>query len=223
MSIIYLSKDANPLLISYLNHMGHHCNSIAESCHLPVAIASHPDLYMCKLGSHPDAPVYFGESDLPGMTYPNDIVYNAACTGKFFIHNFSFTEPGLRNAAFEMGAIPVDVKQGYTKCNLVVLDERHLITSDKGIHKALAVYSDVSCLLVEPGHVNLPGYKTGFIGGASGRVGGQVIFHGSLPKHPDFLRIKEFVESTGLIPVWFEEFPLTDIGSIIEAPETEVT
>ena len=53
--------------------------------------------------------------------------------------------------------------------------------------------------------------------------GGQVIFHGALPKHPDFLRIKTFIESTGLLPVWFDEFPLTDIGSIIEAPETEVS
>lgn len=223
MNNVYLSRDAHPLLLSHLNRTGHHCILMPESRQLPSGIASHPDLFLCKLGSHPDAPVYVGEPELPIMPYPRDVLYNAACTGKYFIHRLSITAAGLRAAADEMGMIPVDVRQGYAKCNLVVLDERHLITSDKGIHKTLLRHTDVKCLLIETGHVALPGFKTGFIGGASGRVGGQVIFHGALPKHPDFLRIRTFIESIGLLPVWFDEFPLTDIGSIIEAPVAEVT
>ena len=218
MSHIYLSRDAHPLLVECLNRLGHQCNLITPSPSLPQAIASHPDLFLCKLGIEPASRVYVGDHGKPKSPYPNDAIYNAACTGKYFIHNLSVTDPGLRKEADLLGMIPVHVKQGYTKCNIVILDKTNLITSDKGIYQSLCDHKDINSLLIEPGHVALPGFSTGFIGGASGRVGNQVIFHGALSEHPDFQKIITFIESVGLNPVWFKEFPLTDIGSMIEAP-----
>ena len=73
----------------------------------------------------------------------------------------------------------------------------------------------MNVLLVQPGHVVLNGYDTGFIGGTSGRAGNEVLFNGDLMTHPDFQAMKEFIEGRGLICKWFTGYPLTDIGSII--------
>ena len=70
-------------------------------------------------------------------------------------------------------------------------------------------------LTVTAGHVVLPGYDTGFIGGASGRIGDTVYFNGDLTAHPDFESIVRFIEDRGLKVKWFEDWPLTDTGSII--------
>lgn len=223
MNTVYLSREAHPLLHAYLKRLGYRCVIVEKSQFLPSGISSHPDLFMCKLGCRPDSPVYLGEREVPKSPYPHDVGYNAACTGKYFIHNLAATDYGLRQTADEMGLILVDVKQGYTKCNIVVLDDTSLITSDGGIQKELSQYGDLDCLLIEPGHVALPGFESGFVGGSCGRVGNQIIFHGALRAHPNFLSIRYFIESKGLRPVWFDEFPLTDIGSIIEAPEYEVS
>lgn len=216
MSSIYLSMDANPLLISYLTGLGHRVIDVFKSPFLTEGISSHPDLFLCKLGCLPCAPLLIGDPTLPKDPYPYDVPYNAVCTGKYFIHKLSATAPELLKAAKSMDLQFIDVHQGYTKCNVVVLDETGMITSDEGIHHAVTKMNQVQCLLVEPGHVLLDGFATGFIGGASGRIGDRIIFHGDLSKHPDFSSILDFISSRGLLCNWFEAFPLTDIGSIIE-------
>lgn len=217
MNTIYLSNGVNPLLHSYLMELGYQIAIVLDSPSLSGGIASHPDLFMCKMGSDPNSPVFFGNPLKPNDSYPKDIPYNAVCIGKYFIHLLTATDVDLLRKAKEMAMILINVRQGYTKCNTVVVDENSLITSDKGIFDALSIHSDIDCLLIQPGHVSLPGYPTGFIGGASGRVGNQILFHGNLQGHPNYLQIKQFVEARGLETIWFEEFPLTDIGSIIES------
>jgi hypothetical protein len=216
MNKVHLSIGANPLFYSYLERLGYQIVTVLESPYLNSGIASHPDLFMCKMGSHPKSSIFFGDPKTPKDPYPRDILYNAVCTGKYFIHNLSASDKALLLRAKEMNMILIDVRQGYTKCNTVVVDENSLITSDKGIFNTLVGHSDIDCLLVQQGHVDLPGYSTGFIGGASGRVGDRILFHGNLKCHPDYYQIKQFIEGKGLETVSFDEFPLTDIGSIIE-------
>ena len=150
-----------------------------------------------------------------GRDYPDDVSYNAACTGKHFIHNLAFTAPRLLDAAKTAGMTLIDVRQGYSKCSIVIVDETSLITYDEGIVKACSAYPELEVLKVSPGFVRLDGFDTGFIGGASGRIGNEIIFNGDLFRHPDFERIVEFIESRGLKCRWFSEYPLTDIGSIL--------
>ena len=119
-------------------------------------------------------------------------------------------------AAKAAGKIPVDVRQGYARCSSAVVDGRSVITADPGIAAALMKLGDVDVLTVEPGHVLLPGFDYGFIGGASGRVGDELIFSGDLSAHPDFRAIEAFADQRGVRLKCFPEFPLTDIGSIIE-------
>jgi len=178
------------------------------SARVSKPISCHPDIFMCKLRGG----IYFGDENRLKMEYPGDCIYNAASLGKYLICS-KYTDSGLITKA---NCNIILVNQGYTKCNLVILDEKHVITEDEGIAKVLNGYSDIECLLISGHEVSLPGHKYGFIGGASGKVGEEIIFNGNLAAHSDFERIKDFIEKTGLKLRYFESYPLTDIGSIIE-------
>ena len=117
--------------------------------------------------------------------------------------------------AKSMGLTFIDVPQGYARCSCLPVDETSIITADRGIIGPCRA-AGLSVLEVTPGHVLLPGYTYGFIGGCGGRVGDTIVFHGSLNQHPDGDAIRRFIEERGLACVDFPEFPLTDIGSIIE-------
>ena len=74
----------------------------------------------------------------------------------------------------------------------------------------------LNVLKVTPGHVLLPGYSEGFIGGTAGRVGDEILFNGDLSAHPDFGAIRDFIRERGLGLKYFDDCQLTDIGSVIE-------
>lgn len=213
----YISIEAHPLLIDYLEQQG--CEICYVSDRVGSPIGSHPDLYYCQMGFTEE--VFMGNSGKVGVSYPDDSIYNGACTGKFFIHNTEITDEKLLETVKKAGISIIDVKQGYAKCNCVIVDENSIITSDAGIAKSIEKYSSetsANCpdvLLISQGHVSLPGFKYGFIGGASGRIDDEIIFHGDLSSHPDFKAIKDFICTRGLSIKYFSEFPLTDLGSII--------
>ena len=215
MNKIYISKDANKILTDYLEGLGCHLSFIASSDIVDPAISNHPDIFLCKMGAGDGAPIFFAEKEDLGRDYPSDVAFNAACTGRYFIHNLSYTNEKLLLAAKEMGMTLIDVGQGYTKCSIVVVAEDAIITYDEGIIRACSKYPELEVLQVSPGFVRLDGYDTGFIGGCSGRVGNEVHFNGDLFAHPDFQRIVTFIEKRGLTCRWFPDYKLTDIGSIL--------
>lgn len=211
MSEIYISKLTGGALREYLEKCGHTLRIIAGHPNVKTPITCHPDIYMCRLGNT----TFHGNPEKLSSEYPGDAIYNACSTGRFFLHNLKITSPDLSDMAQKNGHIMVHVPQGYTKCNCVTVDESSIITSDRGIEKA-AVKAGMNVLLVEPAQILLPGYKYGFLGGASGRVGNEIIFNGDLSAHSDYSKIKNFIKSRGLSIVYFHQYPLTDIGSIIE-------
>jgi len=204
---VYLSEAAERSLIEYVKSIG--CEPIFVPNHTGGTIGTHPDLYMCHLGNL----LFHGDINNVGTDYPEDAVYNAASTGKFFIHNTKITHPDLLAAAKDSGLEIIHVNQAYGKCNCCLVDEDSIITSDAGIAKACK--DKLQVCLIKPGHIALENYKYGFIGGASGRIDNEIIFNGNLPDHPDYERIKTFIECRGLKVTYFENYPLTDIGSII--------
>lgn len=215
MNKIYISKEANKILIDYLEEKGFFIESVSTSGVVPKGLSCHPDMFLCKMGIYNNSPIFVAEKDVIGMHYPEDVAFNAACTGKYFIHNLSFTNENLLLAAKQMGMKLINVRQGYSKCSIVVVDENSIITYDEGIVKACSKYPNLDVLFISPGFVKLNGYDTGFIGGTSGRINNEIIFHGDLSAHPDFERIVDFIEKRNLKCKWFPEFELTDIGSII--------
>ncbi len=231
MSTILLSEKANPLLVSYLRDKGHDIIYIKATASVHEAIAAHGDIYAClAAGNLVIAPeqldlieaqlksfgiCYWRGATVLAPLYPGSIAYNAAITGKYLIHNLKHTDRVLLDFARERGLEMVNVKQGYTKCNCVVVSEDAIITSDQGIASQLSSYP-IDVLLVSPGYVSLPGFPQGFLGGASGKVGNSMVFNGNLKQHPDRESIEAFIGARGLSIVYFEDYELEDIGSIIE-------
>lgn len=212
--ITYISADADPRLAEWLTMNNCTVRSVKTEGLVAAPLCCHPDMFMCRMGERIISMFDSPDMTRPGNEYPQDICYNAACTGRFFIHNLKYTAPELIREAEQVGMTVVNVRQGYTKCSTVIVDEESIITYDKGICKACSA-AGMDVLLVTPGHVLLPGYDTGFIGGCSGRIGDTIVFNGDLSSHPNFDRILEFIENKGLEAKWFVEWPLTDIGSII--------
>ena len=215
--MIYVSSEADSRIKSWLSSCGYALSEFRTEGIVSGPLSCHPDMFMCKMGVSDDSEIisYFMQNETRlSSEYPKDIPFNAACTGKYFIHNLKYTAPVLLKRAEELGLEPVDVRQGYAKCSTVIVDEDSIITYDRGLGKACSE-AGMNVLMITPGHILLPGYDTGFIGGASGRVGNTVIFNGDLSSHPDHEKIVRFIEERGLDVRWFPEWPLTDIGSII--------
>ena len=146
-----------------------------------------------------------GES-IKSSKYPKDIIYDACSLGKSIIRYNGRIEKHIENLKAKF----IKVKQGYAKCSIVPVDNKYIITSDSYIKTAWGR----KALLVRPGHVKLPGYKTGFIGGASGVHKDKIFFTGSLKTHPDGKLIKEFIERRGKKVVELSGGPLCDSGTI---------
>jgi len=214
MSKIYLSKHANPTLVRYLDASGHEISFVSATSYTYDSISAHPDIYICKVGA---GQIFHGDPLELGFNYPNNIKFNAVVMGDYFIHSLKFTSKNLLAEAKGLNKKLIDVPQGYTKCNMAVVADNAAITSDLGISRALAATStDIDLLVVTPGFVTLKGHQYGFLGGASGRIGNEMIFHGNLSVHPDFNKISDFVKKHNCKLTYFEEFELEDIGSIIE-------
>ena len=205
--------------------------------HVDPRIATHPDIYMCQLGLWSEAGVFLGDPERLAVAYPQDIIYNAVCTRNYVIHLVEKTDPDLKDAMVtwhqSLQKHPdegdhrdvkiLGVRQGYTRCMCLPVDDNSFIVSDDAIARPLEAQG-ASVLQITPGHIKLKGFKTGFIGGTAGNVyvnndemtnQRAIVFNGDLTVHPDFGRITEFIRSRNILPVWFEDYALEDIGSII--------
>ncbi|MDP2910954.1 MAG: hypothetical protein Q8N76_01270, partial [Candidatus Omnitrophota bacterium] len=145
--------------------------------------------------------------------YPNDIIYDAASIGKFIIRYDGKIEKHIESLKAKF----IRVKQGYVKCSVMQVDDNSIITSDRGIYDKWTGVGAISDrpLLIRSGYVKLPGYKTGFIGGASGVHKDTVFFVGSLRNHPDGRLIKDFIEKRGKKVIELYDGQLYDAGSIL--------
>ncbi len=142
-------------------------------------------------------------------TYPEDIAINALEMNGVL---YSLTEHTSRRILDAFSRC-VRVKQGYACCSVLKLDERSAITSDRGLAAAMRE-NGADVLEITPGHIALPGYGSGFIGGASFCNEGRVYFFGKISSHPDLDAISEFCRVRGLEMVELSDAPLTDLGGI---------
>lgn len=231
MNTILLSENANIILKKTLINKGYHLIETKRTEAVYDAVSSHADIYVCKLNhqliiAREQFPLIedsllqnlihysIGTCEL-GYQYPMNIKYNAAQVGNYLIHNTKYSDPKVLARAKELGLQILHVKQGYTKCNLVIVNENAVITSDEGMAVVLKNHK-IETLVISKGHVTLTGFPYGFLGGASGRVSDEIIFNGDLSAHPDFEKIQEFIRQRGLRVTFFPDYPLEDIGSIIQ-------
>ncbi|MGB9780983.1 DUF6873 family GME fold protein [Caldanaerobacter sp.] len=147
--------------------------------------------------------------------YPYDIAYNVARLGNVAFHNLKYTDPVLREELEKRGVKFLHVNQGYTKCNIAIVDDRSFITSDTGILD-VAVKNGFDVLLISPGGIVLKGFDYGFIGGATGLIGKRKLaFTGDFSYLKDYEKIMDFLNKKGIEIVQLTSAQIKDIGSII--------
>ncbi len=155
-----------------------------------------------------------GEKD-PGRTYPEDCAYNVAKLGKRVIGNLFYVDSVIKNLYTAKGFEFINVKQGYTKCNLCIVDDNSVITEDEGLFKSLTNHG-IDVLKIPHGEVKLKFFDNGFIGGAAGKIASdKIAFYGDVSKTTYFEQIESFLSSRGVKMISLSQSTLNDFGSIL--------
>lgn len=143
--------------------------------------------------------------------YPRDVLFDALAVGDTLYGKEGTVSRVLRREYRHF----VPVKQGYARCSVAMLSDRAAVTADRGLADALR-RSGVAVLDIRPGHIALPGYDYGFIGGAGGRLpDGTYVFFGDLTSHPDGEAIRRFAEEQKISAVSLSDEPICDHGGIL--------
>lgn len=152
--------------------------------------------------------------------YPHDAALNIAVIGNSIIYNPKVSyKPAVDFLTISKKYRSIPCKQGYAKCSALVVNERSLITEDRGIAKG-AMAAGLDVLEITPGYVSLDGFSHGFIGGAGFKLNsGELAFTGMLDSHPDKQRILDFLSVRNITPVYLTSEPIFDIGSVITLTE----
>lgn len=200
--------------------------SISDKKRVYESILYHPDIYIFQLTGDTFicAPRIANQlkninivkgSDDPYGKYPYSARFNAVRIGDFIFHNLKYTDPVIIDTAKKMGLKLVNLAQGYTRCSVVPVSNKAIITQDVGISKT-AKDTGLDVLLISKGHILLPGEKYGFLGGATGVMSGRtIIFIGDLDLHPDSKEIKIFLKKHKIEYISLENLPLYDTGTIM--------
>ncbi len=179
---------------------------------IAIAAPSVFDYYRKHLPKH--IKVLCGETD-PGGKYPQDCAYNVAAIGKRVFGNFTYVDSVIKNLYIEQGFELVNTKQGYTKCNLCIVDENSVITEDNGLCKCLRSCG-IEVLKIPQGGVSMQNFDYGFIGGASGKISyNKLVFSGEISKHYSFDEISQFLRNKDIEYCCLTQNKLTDIGSML--------
>ena len=150
-----------------------------------------------------------------GAEYPFDVLLNCCEIDKYLICNKNTVAEEILKYSQNLYEI-IDVKQGYTKCSIAVINNHSIITEDNGIKTALSKYG-FDVLLLDAGGVELNGYDYGFFGGCGGLIApDKYFFNGDIKLHKQYDEIKKFLYKNEVEPICIENKKLYDIGSIIQ-------
>ena len=207
------------------------------------SISSHPDIFFFQkddtLIYAPNAPkkivkelkkrkikLIEGEKEV-GKKYPETVPYNAVGIGNLLIHNLKYTDPKILSS-YENH---IHVNQGYTRCNLLALNENAFITSDVGIfnvvnsqqttdnslypHESLVeTYGSTSILYIDPKQIKLEGQKNGFFPGCCGVWKNNLIVCGSTKYLKEKEELDKFLQDNNFNLIELYDGDLIDVGSV---------
>ncbi len=192
------------------------------------AVAAHADMNILKINDK-----IFTNFDLPpeieikysitriwdktdNLKYPHDVYLNAAVIGDRFVCKVSSILTDAIEYARSSSYRILNVKQGYSKCNIAVIDEKYraIVTEDRGIYDTL-VKKNFDVLLLNSHGVKLDPYQYGFIGGACGMIEDKIFFFGNLEYHNESERIVEFCNKYKKKIICLSDNPLYDYGGLV--------
>ena len=218
-----------------LKGLGYELIEIKKSEKVYPEISSHVDIFACKVKDKIIAEKHIydilknkfkrkiikGDSAVQNV-YPNDINYNVCIVGNRAIHNFKYTDSKIISELNKNNFELINVKQGYSNCSIVVIDENSIILSDKGLYNSLKNrgidmlfldYIPNIKLLNENGEYS---QKNGFIGGAISRIGDNIVVFGDLDKIDYNNKIRNFIKKKNLNIKEFTGINVVDYGGIME-------
>jgi len=229
-NIVILDKKAPNEVKEYFIKAGVKIVETVVIDSLYPAISSHPDIQICKVvgdifvaapevydyykNALPDCQVLKGESALSG-TYPYDIAYNIAIKGKIAFHKATYTDPVVARICKANAISILDVKQGYSKCNIAFAGDG-IITSDASIYR-VALDNKIDALLIENDpSILLDNFPYGFIGGAGGTLDENSWgICGDIRRHKNFEQIIKFCNNHKTSIKCLYDGHILDIGSIL--------
>ena len=174
-----------------------------------------PELYNYYREKLPKSISLISGNNKAGGGYPNDASYNVAVFGRNLVCNINYTEKIILDYYKNLGYNIINVRQGYTKCNICLIDDNAVITEDDGIYKEL-ISNNIDVCKINSGEIGLRNFKYGFIGGASGYIDKNSIgFLGDIKKHPEFDKINTFSKKYKKQIISLGNSTVTDYGSII--------
>ena len=216
--------------INELNRLG---IKALKSCQIPSlydAVCGHPDMQIHHFGGNrfvcapeafehytkllPDADIIKGSKPLTAA-YPDDICYNAAAFGNYLICNTVSTTIEISSEYQRRGQTILNVKQGYSKCSICVVNDNAIITADEGIYKT-ALENKIDVLKISEGFISLKNMSYGFIGGATGLIAHDALaVNGDIKTHINSADIISFCKNHGVEVVSLKKGEIEDIGSIL--------
>lgn len=192
------------------------------------SISGHPDIFMCQIENQlivaPNTPGYltsilksneinflFGEKYLSNY-YPSTSFYNALVSSNFLIHNLKYTDVTIVEKIEKREII--NIKQSYTRCNLIEISENVFITSDKEIFKKINRLQGCAILYIDPVQISLPGHSYGFFGGCCGVYNNKLFILGSLDYLKEKIALIEFTNQFDVEIIELSDNQLFDGGGI---------
>lgn len=223
--LAYISERADREILCALRERGVEVCTVAPNPMLAEPVASHADMLMLDAGNTVLVPRGSSAELLGfdnvivipeemGESYPRDVLLNIALVGKVAIANTHTASPTALAYLADHGWRIRHVNQGYAHCSTCRVGESAIMTADEGIAR-VAREEGLDVLLIRSGHIALPPYGYGFIGGASGSTDGAVWLCGSLDYHPDGEMIREFCRRKRVDIIELSDKPLSDVGGII--------
>ena len=222
---VALGKKYNKTIDAFVNLnikiIGLECNL------LPDYLSGHTDLQLFHFGNNIIFKNEFKEGEsfsdfkiniIPEVLkseYPYDCLLNCVCIGNSLICNAKTVSKLILTSAEKAGLRIIEVRQGYTKCSICVLNENAIITDDESVFKSTQNYFD-DVLLISKGSIRLQTKDYGFIGGATGKIAAnKLAFNGRVESHADHNKILDILYKYNIEPVELLIDSLEDIGSII--------
>ena len=193
------------------------------------SIAAHPDIYFFQYAENqlvfaPNTPKEWiaclhqkgvklmrGRKAL-GFNHPETVSYNACGTPHLLVHNLKHTD--RRIMKLYEGKMQIHVSQGYTRCNLLALNENAFITSDEGICRVLTEkHFDV--LFIDPHQIHLEGHDYGFFPGCCGVFGHRLVVCGNTSLLKEKPQLDAFLSRNGFGIVELHDGELEDLGGMM--------
>ena len=231
---VLISESAGDEIFAALERLGIRALKVGRFVRLPYKVSSHADLIYHHVGNNLifsldrnniaenglhnlDFTVKY-DSVPENCEYPYDVALDAARIGSRLICNKRYVSKQLLGKLADYVDI-IDVRQGYAKCSICVVDDNSIITADSGISEE-CLKAGIDVLKISAGGIELPGYDGGFIGGCCGKLDTNVMaFAGDISTHQDCGIILDFLSSHGVEAVNLAEGSLKDIGGIIPIAE----